>query len=217
VSLTPEQARAAYDRIGAFQDWQRFYEDPATRALVTQAAFGDARAVVEVGCGTGRFAAQLLAEHLPPDATYLGLDVSPVMVKLARDRLQSWGARARVRLVDGGAHLPVANGRADRVVANYVLDLLAPEHAADLLEDVHRVLRRDGVLALAALSEGVSPSTRAVSRAWRTVWRRWPQLVGGCRPVDAAAWLAADRWEMKHREVVCAWGVCSEVLVAKPS
>jgi ubiquinone/menaquinone biosynthesis C-methylase UbiE len=217
VSLTSEQARAVYDRIGALQDWQRFYEDAATRALVAQADFGDARAVVEVGCGTGRFAAQLLAEHLPPDATYQGLDVSPVMVKLATARLQPWADRARVRLVDGGAHLPVANGRADRVVTSYVLDLLAPEHATDLLEDVHRVLRRDGLLATAGLTEGVSPSTRAVSRAWRAIWRRWPELVGGCRPIDAAALLAPDRWEIAHREVVCAWRVCSEVLVARPS
>jgi ubiquinone/menaquinone biosynthesis C-methylase UbiE len=217
VSLTPEQARAVYDRIGAFQDWQRFYEDVATQALVAHAAFGDAHSVVELGCGTGRFAAQLLAEHLPSEATYLGLDVSPVMVKLATDRLQPWGDRARVRLVDGGAHLPVANGRADRVVATYLFDLLAPEHGADLLEDAHRVLRRDGLLAMAGLTEGLSPATRAVSGAWRAVWRRWPELVGGCRPADTAGWLAPGRWKIVHREVVCAWGVCSEVFIAQPA
>jgi SAM-dependent methyltransferase len=217
MSLAPEQARKTYDRIGGFQDRQGFYEDPAIDVLVAHGAFGDARAVVEIGCGTGRLAARLLTDHLPPDATYLGLDVSPVMTRLASDRLRQFGDRAQVRLFDGGAHLPVANGRADRVVATYLFDLLAPEHAVEVLEDAHRILRHDGLLATTCLTDGVTPLTRAVSRGWRAVWRRWPAIVGGCRPVDLGAWLPAGRWRIAHREVVRAWGVCSDVRVANPS
>ncbi|MGH9024564.1 MAG: class I SAM-dependent methyltransferase [Acidimicrobiia bacterium] len=217
MSLTPEQARKTYDRIGGLQDRQGFYEDPATAVLLAYGAFDGAGAVVEIGSGTGRLAARLLTDHLPPTATYLGIDVSPVMVRLASDRLRQFGDRARVKLVEGGAHLPVANGRADRVVATYVFDLLEPEHGVALLEDAHRVLRHDGLLTVAGLTDGVTPPTRFVSRGWRAVWRRWPSLVGGCRPVDVAAWLAPGRWEIAHREAVCAWGICSDVVVASPS
>jgi ubiquinone/menaquinone biosynthesis C-methylase UbiE len=216
VSLAPEQARKTYDRIGGFQDRQSFYEDPATDLLVAHGDFASARAVVEIGCGTGRLAARLLREHLPATATYLGLDVSPVMVGLASERLHPFGDRARVQLVDGNGHIPVVNGRADRVVATYVLDLLAPEDAVTLLDEAHRVLHHDGLLASAGLTEGTTTLTRAVSHAWRAVWRRWPSLVGGCRPVDVTAWLPQRRWQVTYRETVCTWGICSDVLVAEP-
>ena len=53
-TLDLEQARAFYDRFGARQDRQAFYED----------AFERARGVPEFGCGTGRFAEVLVAERL---------------------------------------------------------------------------------------------------------------------------------------------------------
>jgi tRNA G46 methylase TrmB len=65
VALSPEQARRIYDRIGRAQDWQRFYEDAATAELAAHASFGDARAVFELGCGTGRFAASTSAPEWP--------------------------------------------------------------------------------------------------------------------------------------------------------
>lgn len=101
-TLTPDQARRVYDRIGGAQDWQRFYEDAATAEVVAHAGFGSASAVIELGCGTGRFAAALVARHLPGNAAYLGVDVSPRMVASATRRLRPWFERAAVALADGG-------------------------------------------------------------------------------------------------------------------
>ena len=42
ATLSPSAARAIYDRIGRWQDTQRFYEDRATADLITQADFLDA-------------------------------------------------------------------------------------------------------------------------------------------------------------------------------
>ena len=96
------QAQAVYDRVGRAQDWQ-FYEDSAIARLLTDCAPQTAQSVFEFGCGTGRLAVQML-ELLPPTARYLGVDVSPVMVALATQRLATWGDRARVRLVDVCPH-----------------------------------------------------------------------------------------------------------------
>ena len=70
--LTREKVRAFYDRFGALQDRQGFYEDIATRDLVTHANFEQARAVFEFGCGTGRFAADLLSHRLAENSSYMG-------------------------------------------------------------------------------------------------------------------------------------------------
>jgi ubiquinone/menaquinone biosynthesis C-methylase UbiE len=212
--LTPEQARRVYDRIGRSQDWQRFYEHAATAELVAHARFDEARVVVELGCGTGRFAAQLLGEHLPPAATYVGVDLSPTMVTLASERLRPWRGRASVVLVDGDDRMPVPDAGVDRFVSNYVFDLLSPEATRDTLDEAARVLAPGGLLCVTGLTPAERGIARPVTRAWKGVWMRWPELVGGCRPTRVLDALDPSRWDVHHRRVVVAWGIASEAVVA---
>jgi len=98
--------------------------------------------VFELGCGTGRFAAELLARELPSDARYVGVDVSPVMVRIARARLAAWAARTEVHLLEPPARtLPGADGSFDRFVATYVFDLLAADDARALFGEAHGLPR----------------------------------------------------------------------------
>jgi ubiquinone/menaquinone biosynthesis C-methylase UbiE len=213
-ALTPEQARRVYDRIGRAQDWQRFYEDAATAQLVAHAGFDSARAVAELGCGTGRFAAALLAGHLPADATYVGVDLSPRMVALASDRLARWRHRATVTLVDGGGAVPADNGAADRFVANYVFDLLGSDETRAALAEAYRVLAPGGLLCTAGLTPGEHGLAGFASRAWTGVWARWPALVGGCRPIRLVDALDPSQWVVGYQRTVVAWGIASEVVIA---
>jgi ubiquinone/menaquinone biosynthesis C-methylase UbiE len=212
-ALTSEQARRVYDHIGRVQDWQRFYEDAATTELVAHAGFDGARSVVELGFGTGRFAAALLARHLPPGATYLGVDVSPRMVSLASSRLQPWPDRAGAVLVGGQDRVPVPDGAADRFVSNYVFDLLSAEATRAALDEARRVLEPGGLLCVAGLTPGEEGLPRLVSRAWERVWTRWPALVGGCRPIRLVEAIDTTHWDVRHHRVVSAWGITSEVLI----
>ncbi len=105
-ALTPQQARQLYDRVGRAQDWQAIYEDRAVRKLTANAEMSSARAVFELGCGTGRLARRLLAQDVPTSCRYVGVDVSPRMVQLTRRRLEPWSQRAAATLVDGSVPLP---------------------------------------------------------------------------------------------------------------
>jgi len=209
------QARRIYDRIGRLQDTRPLSERRALDALVERAAFERAGAVLELGCGTGRLAARLLAERLPAGARYLGLDVSPCMVGLARAAVAPWGDRARVERSDGCLDLPVAAGSFDRLVATYVLDLLSPDDAARLLAEAHRVLRPGGLLALASLTPGRTPVSRALTAAWRAVWRLEPALMGGCRPVTLTPLLSHEEWAVRAHLTVTDLVLASEVVVAE--
>jgi ubiquinone/menaquinone biosynthesis C-methylase UbiE len=213
-ALTPEQARRVYDRIARAQDWQRFYEDAATAELVAHAGFDSARAVVELGCGTGRFAAALLAARPPADASYVGVDLSPRMVALASERLSRWRHRATVTLVEGAPAMPAADGAADRFVANYVFDLLGSDETRAALAEAHRVLAPGGLLCTAGLTPGEHGIARFVSRAWTSVWARWPALVGGCRPIRLVDVLDPSQWVVSYQRTVVAWGIASEVVIA---
>jgi ubiquinone/menaquinone biosynthesis C-methylase UbiE len=214
-TLSHEAARRVYDRIGARQDTQAFYEDRATAIVVEHGRFGAAHRVLELGCGTGRFAARLLGQHLPPDARYRGLDVSPTMVRLAGERLAPFGARAEVVLTDGSPPTAEATSSRDRFVSNFVLDLLAEDEIAAVIREAHRILAPGGLLCLTSLSTGTGTFSRFMARAWSRVHARRPALVGGCRPLDLQSWVTPDRWRIHHHATLTPFGVPSEALVAE--
>jgi ubiquinone/menaquinone biosynthesis C-methylase UbiE len=218
VPLNAERARRAYDRIGRLQDTQAFYEHAVTRRLAALGQFDEARWVFELGCGTGRFAAQLLRDRLPATARYRGVEISPKMASLARERLAPWAPRAEVVLIDPPARvLPGSDGQFDRFVACYLFDLLAQYHAGTVLGEAGRLLAPDALLCLVSLTHGVTRTGRMVSDAWDSVSERWPSLLGGCRPIELEMLLEPSAWYINHREVLTRWAVSSQLILASPT
>lgn len=213
--LSPSAARAYYDRFGRKQDSQGFYEDPALDDLIAHADFQAARSVFEFGCGTGKLAARLLEEHLPPSTSYLGCDVSTVMVGLAARRLGAYGERARVALSDGTVRFPCPDRSVDRVVSTYVLDLLSESDIRRFFSEARRVLVPGGALCLASLTRGVGLPSRIVSSLWAAVFRLNPALVGGCRPIRLGSFVDGREWTVGHEKVVTPFGVPSEVWILR--
>lgn len=214
--LSHDQAKAFYDRFGARQDAQAFYEDDATEDLVEHSEFGTAHEVFEMGCGTGRFAESLLHHHLPLAAHYNGVDLSRTMVGLARERLEAFDTRAQVTLSDGTMVIDAHDASVDRVVSNYVLDLLPPEEIVAFLNEARRVLTYDGRLCLVSLTQGSGAVANLVSTVWKLLHRIRPQIVGGCRPLSLIDFLDQTKWTILHRRVLTAYGISSEVIVAQP-
>jgi len=212
-ALSLPAVRRVYDRIGPLQDWQAFYESRPLADLIAYADFESAHAIVELGCGTGRFAAQILSGELPAESTYVGLELSRTMTRLSERRLGSWKGRARVVLVEGQLPFPLPDASVDRFVANYMFDLLDDDYAKAMLAEAERLLTPGGRLCVVSLGEGASGVPAAVSRLWNGVFARWPALVGGCRPIDICTMLA-DQWEIEHFRSITTWGLTSDVVVA---
>jgi len=211
--LTAQEAQSFYDRFGIKQDNQGWYEQPALDDLIAHAGFQSATDVFELGCGTGRFGHILLSRYLPPGAHYLGVDISVVMVGLARTRLEAY-PQAEVRPAPAAGPQEVPDGSFDRFVATYVFDLLSAARIREVVGEAHRILKPGGLLCTAGLTPGSGPISRCVSTLWSAAHRINPALVGGCRPLVLADALDAARWKVLHRRVVVAWGIASEVLVA---
>ena len=213
--LTPRRAAGVYDRIGRLQDTQVVFEAPALARLTADGRLSEAHYVVEIGCGTGRFARDLLTNVCGPQCRYVGLDVSSRMCRIATARLSRWSTRARVMQVDGTLPLPLAAASADRVVAAFVVDLLPTDYALQLLADTHRVLAPAGLLCLTSLVQGTTRASRIFSSAWSILAQRAPVLLGGCRPVVLADLLDPDCWAVGTDTTLTARGVPAGVLVAE--
>lgn len=213
--LSRDAARDFYDRFGAKQDAQGHYEDPPLRHLIAHLELGDARAVCEFGCGTGRFAADLLANHLGPKATYFGCDISSTMIGLAKERLSPFGGRVELQLSDGEPGVPLADASVDRFLSTYVLDLLSAEDIRAVVREAHRVLRPGGLLGVVGLTPGTTLSSRVVSGLWKLIHFAAPGKVGGCRPLQLMKEIDGTGWEVVHHEVVIAARIPSEVVVLR--
>lgn len=213
-TLTHEQAADFYDALGAKQDWQGFFEVPAMWDLIAHAHFEAAHAVVEFGCGTGAFAEEVLLHQLPPQATYLALDSSATMVRLAQERLARFGPRVTVRQSDGAFPVGEPSGSFDRVVSNYLFDLLSPADMGRLLAEADRLLAPDGSLCLVSITRGSTPLPRLVTWIWTQLHALAPRLLGGCRPLELHTCLPSTRWHIDYAQVITRFGIPSEVIVA---
>jgi SAM-dependent methyltransferase len=214
-TLSPDEARTTYNRIGRLQDWQSFYEAAPIRDVIDHGSFEVAAAVYELGSGTGAFARELLEAHLPPDARYVATDISERMIELSTRRLARWSDRCTLELVDGTLPLPGDDHRFDRFVANYVFDLFDEPYTEGILAEARRLLTTDGLLCAVSLTSGSTRVARAVCGSWNRLWSRAPALLGGCRPIDLGS-LLGDQWAIVHQRTLVTWGVPSEVIVATP-
>ncbi len=214
-TLSHLEARAVYNRIGSWQDTQAFYEDRATRVLFEHGDFESARSVFELGVGTGRLAEHILSHHLGAQATYRAVDVTPRMVELAKLRNARFGDRFDVTLTDGDIRFDVPDGSVDRFFSSYVLDLLSLEDIDRAFAEAHRMLAPGGKLCCTSATFGQTRPQRAMMGVLERLYGLSPKLLGGCRPVALAERLSQDKWQLRHHEIVSAFGVCSEIVVAE--
>ncbi|WP_203995328.1 class I SAM-dependent methyltransferase [Micromonospora lutea] len=126
---------ASYDRKVASVE-RRLLAD--SRRWVCQRATGS---TLEVAVGTG-----LNLPYYPDDVDLVGVDWSPRMVRVTRQRAVGLGREMTLLPADAAA-LPFVDGRFDTVVSTFALCCVPDERAA--LAEFVRVLRPGGSLLLA--------------------------------------------------------------------
>lgn len=154
--------------------------------LLALAGVRDGETVVDVGCGAGLLTHPAAAAAGPAGRAY-GVDVSPEMLALARERRPS-----EVCWVRGDAtRLPFAAGSVDKVVCGGVLNHLADVRPA--LAEYARVLAPSGRLAVSAWgdfrddrAENAVLDALAASGVDRAACERRTSLADGAEARDAA-------------------------------
>jgi ubiquinone/menaquinone biosynthesis C-methylase UbiE len=146
----------------------------ARRAKVCQGLHGR---VLEIGFGTG-----LNLHHYPAEVTeILVVEPSESAMRLAQPREATASAPVE-RIGRDGARLALPDGSVDCVLSTYTLCTIPAVDAA--LREVHRVLKREGVLHF--LEHGRAP-TESVRRWQRRLHPVHSRIAGGChldRPID---------------------------------
>jgi ubiquinone/menaquinone biosynthesis C-methylase UbiE len=205
--LSTPAAQRFYDRIGHRYDWFEFYEAKAKERAHQALDLAQDQKVLSVGVGTGKGLSRIIRD-ISPEGIGFGLDISPVMVCLTKERTSAPVCLADARL------LPYRSHSFDRIFAAYVLDLLPQIDLEDLLVGFQRVLKSSGIMVIITLTEGVDRSSRALVAAWKGLFALNPALCGGCRPLQLAEIVKRIGFEQVEREVIVQMAVPSEVVRA---
>jgi len=203
-----------YDWIGTKLDSQSFYGQSGLDEIIKHGQFDTAHAVFEFGCGTGRFAQQLLGQYLPDDTRYTAIDISPKMIEITRSRLKPWQQRINIIKSAGNVKLDFSDNSFDRFISSYVVDLLSHEDAIRLTDEAHRVLNEKGLICLVSITKGTTLFSKILMGSWRLINKIHPVLTAGCRPVRLLPMLSAEKWAVTFHKVISQYGVSIEVVIA---
>lgn len=168
---------ATYDRYARVQQWM------ATELLQgCREALVKARAILEVGCGTG-YLTKLLRQANPA-APIVALDLDLSLLKLARERLEG-STDIHFVAADGEAF---SGGSYDLIISNSVFQWFS--RPLETLQDYHRLLRSGGCLAFSTLG----PATfRELDTAFRQAARSLP--LAEFPEVVALSFSGKDKWQ----------------------
>jgi ubiquinone/menaquinone biosynthesis C-methylase UbiE len=148
----PYLKAAGNDRLTPFYDLMARFgmrERAVKGRVIALARIGPGQRLLDVGCGTGTLA--LMAKEQHPDATIVGVDGDPTILRIARQKARR--SASNVQFDEAMAYaLPYPDGSFDAVVSTLTFHHLTPDQQVRALAEVRRVLRPGGRLALADLA-----------------------------------------------------------------
>lgn len=215
VRRSPEEARAAYDRMGSWYDLLAAgSEEPHVEAGLRTLSAKSGEHILEIGSGTGR-ALLSLVEATGPAGRVFGVDISEGMARVAADRLEDAGLPGAVRIICGdGAQLPLRDGLADRIFMSFTLELFDTPRIPAVLAECRRVLRDGGRLCVVSLAKREDESF--LVRLYERVHERWPTYID-CRPIPVEHVLESCGFDVvdMHRRTM--WGLPVDVVLVRPA
>jgi ubiquinone/menaquinone biosynthesis C-methylase UbiE len=203
--VTPSHDRGVAATQAFYSRWARLYDTIARRTpgvqdlrerAVDRLAPADGSVVVDMGCGTGANLPHL-ARAVGPDGRVLGVDFTPGVLAVARERLLDDGVNRSVApagVVRGDATRPPVSDT-DAVFASFVSGMLAaPARVVDSWADLVGSGGRIGLLDLAR-------STHPLGRPLNDVFRL---VVRGTSPPGTRSQLDSSPAALLDRRVVAA-------------
>jgi len=212
VPRSKAEAGRYYDRISRIYDYLTlaFERRFAERALKSLMVTGG-ETVIEIGFGSG-YCLQRIAESVGETGVAHGIDISSGMIKVTGRRLSRAGLTGRVHICRGdAANLPYTDNAFDAVFMSYTLELFDTPEIPGVLEEVQRVLKPGGRLAVASMSRAAGGSV--ILRLYEWAHTRWPKYAD-CRPIYSEQLLSQAGFRIETAEIVKSYGFPNEIVIA---
>ena len=212
VTRTKEEAKRSYDRISRYYDYltgafERKYAEMALERL----SVSEGETVLEIGFGTGH-CLKRITESVGPKGKAYGIDISTGMMEISKKRLEKADLQDRVKLFCGdAASLPFDDSTFNAVFMSFTLELFDTPEIPKVLEQIKRVLKPEGRLAVVSISKENGESI--FLRLYEWTHNKWPKYVD-CRPIYVEQSLIDAGYQIKSKEKVKIFRLPAEIIVA---
>ena len=212
VPRTREEAKRTYDRISRYYDYLAGpFERKCAEMALERLSIGKGETVLEIGFGTGHCLKRIVESVGPKGKTY-GIDISTGMMEISKKRLERADLEDRVKLFCGdAASLPFDDSTFDAVFMSFTLELFDTPEIPKVLEQIKRVLKPDGRLAVVSISKENGKSI--FLRLYEWTHNKWPKYVD-CRPIYVEQSLIDAGYKIKSKEKVKIFRLPAEIIVA---
>lgn len=215
VSRTKAEAKRFYDRVSRIYGCMTgTIERKHGQKALDLLSIRDGETVLEIGIGSGHCFEQMAKLAGDKGSSY-GVDISTGMLKVTRDRLLRSGMAARAVLCcTDAAKLPLRDNTFDAILMAFTLELFDTPEIPQVLEEVFRVLKPGGRIAIVSLSTEEKENT--ATRLYEWAHRKWPQYAD-CRPIRLESAVIGCGYVVASRERARMVGLSLEtVLAIKP-
>ncbi len=211
VRRSREEAQASYDSLSRWYDWLAAPSEKRFRQVgLEMLAAQPGERALEIGSGTGGNLTAL-AEGVGERGFVVGLDLSPGMLAVARDKLPGEDCLGRVGLVRAdGACLPFAPRAFDALFMAFVLELFDTPEIPRLLAECRQALQPGGRLVVVSLLQ----QGGIMVRLYEWVHRHFENLVD-CRPIVAGQMLSEAGFEVAQTRNEMMWGLPVEIVMGR--
>jgi malonyl-CoA O-methyltransferase len=158
IAQSFSRAAASYDAVASLQ------RDVGAHLLKEIEPAPTIKAVLDLGCGTGHFSAQLMQKF--PSADVIGLDIAEGMLQIARsrDRTQAPRNQSALWICSDAEQLPLQSESVALIFSSLAIQWC--DNLSRLFAELYRVLQPGGVLAFSTLG----PNTlHELKSAWQQV------------------------------------------------
>ena len=213
VPRSSQQVAYAYTRLSRWYDWlSKSSEGPhiVTGLQLLNAQTGER--ALEFGFGTGN-GLVALAHGVGQTGRVCGLDLSPGMIEVARERIEKEQLTDRVIMQRGNVlHLPYADNTFDVVFSSFMLDLIDTPDLPIVLNECRRVLRPNGRVGLVSMSKACAGNV--VVKVYERFHRWLPALID-CRPIYVQTMLTTAGFQIDAAQTRSMWGLPVEIVIAR--
>ena len=212
VLRTKEEAKRFYDRISKYYDYlTRAFERKHAEMALEHLSIVEGETVLEIGFGTGH-CLKWIAEFIGQTGKVYGIDISSGMIEITKKRLEKAGLAKRGDLYCGDAAcLPFDGNTFDAVFMSFTLELFDTPEIPKVLEQIKRVLKPEGRLAVVSISKENGESI--FLRLYEWTHNKWPKYVD-CRPIYVEQSLIDAGYQIKSKEKVKIFRLPAEIIVA---
>lgn len=214
--VSKKQIPRLYSWIAPTHDILAFFvESKARKRAISLAEILNGEDILEVAVGTGLSFQYILRQNIA--GRNVGIDLSPAMLKKARQRTQRIIRRYQLphnshELTIGDAYaLDFPDQHFDLVVNSYMFDLLPEDHFGPVLQEFNRVLKPRGRIIQMNMTHG----QKWYNHLWEGLYRLHPMLLGGCRSISTHTAMQHAGFTNVHKEYISQWTFPSEVIYAE--